>query len=132
MRKWKVGLLYKTEVEAASKEDALQLARDSMKPDDMLVDVVPVAEFGMRVAVYDGGRTKLIGKGVYDSDVPVYFAVNAEEGQMMSKQDPTQEIEEDKIPAGFVVEQRVSPKFILDDGAVLYGCQVWWEVDDEG
>ena len=131
MPTYKVAILLKSVVEAASKERAVEVAKKNLSLDDAFIDCVRSAEPGMMVNVWDSARTQLLGVGVYEGDVDVYFAVNDETQEAMSKQDPTEDIAEADLPAGFRVEKTKSPKIVLNTGLTVYGCQVWWEVIDE-
>ena len=72
---------------------------------------------GIRVVVYDGTGEKLLGYGTYEGDVTVY--VTWADGAILTEQDPT------KARPG---AQRVegNPRIRMDDGRIVYGCQVWW------
>jgi hypothetical protein len=73
-----------------------------------------------RVRVWDGTGEKLVGEGTYVGDVKVRF-VMGDDGSIFSTDDP-----EVTAPPGTTVVNE-NPKIVMDDGSVVYGCQVWWE-----
>lgn len=86
---------------------------------------------GMRVRVYDGSGEVLLGEGTYEGDVKVWFFAMPD-GNLQSLQNAEEEPTPDMIPKDAeLVCTDDNPKIRLDDGRVVYGCQVWWEAIDE-
>lgn len=82
-------------------------------------------EVGTPVVVWNGNRTELLGEGKYAGEATVYF-IRMPDGSLRSSKNA--EIEPEDIPEGAtVVCSENNPKLILNDGQVVYGCQVWWE-----
>jgi hypothetical protein len=78
-----------------------------------------------RVRVHDGNNENLLGEGYYVGDVPVYAFQDPNTGVLVSMADATQPL---VVPPGCIKHDIPSnPKIELDDGTVVYGCQVWWE-----
>ncbi len=82
----------------------------------------------MRVKVMDGTGVNLLGYGNLVGRVDVY-AIQMPDGSLRSLVDaeeaPPEEIVRDS--GGELVRIESNPKIVLDDGRVVYGCQVWWE-----
>lgn len=88
-------------------------------------------KIGMRCRVFDGSGEIPLGEGVYEGNAKVYFMVLAD-GSLQSLQNAEVEPPADEIPEGAeVVCSEDNPKIRLDDGQVVYGCQVWWEIIEE-
>jgi hypothetical protein len=82
---------------------------------------------GMRVRVYDDSGENYLGEGVYTGNVAVYFIVMPD-GSLRSCSNAEEEPTPDMIPPGAEVHKSDdNPKIVLDNGRVVYGCQVWWE-----
>lgn len=85
----------------------------------------------MRVKVWNGDQSQFLGFGDYVGKVTVY-ACHMPDGSLRSSSNAEEPIPEDQIPeGGFQTELPDNPKIILDDGRVVYGCQVWWEAVSE-
>lgn len=83
-----------------------------------------------RVAVRDGSGAKELGKGTYVGEVAVYFIVGPH--GITSGKNAEEPPPPETVPAGSkVVYREGNPKIVLDNGEVVYGCQVWWEPIDE-
>lgn len=79
----------------------------------------------VRVRVKSGDGQREIGEGSYVGNVKVYF-IEMPDGSLRSAPDAEQK--PDIIPHGGILhETDGNPKIILDNGTVVYGCQVWWE-----
>jgi len=78
---------------------------------------------GTRVDVWNGDRTKHLGKGTLVGFVPVYIIRNPDHS-ISSLSDA--ESKPEGIPEEFVTMIESNPKIELDGGEVVYGCQVWW------
>jgi hypothetical protein len=81
-----------------------------------------------RVKVWDGSGDVYLGEGNYVGDVTVYFVVS-DDGNLLSTENA--EVKPVGILDEQIVEAKYNPKIILDDGKVVYGCQVWWKFIDE-
>ena len=80
----------------------------------------------MRVQVWNGDKSKYLGEGEYSEDVTVY--VFMEGGGIRSMIEAEEMPPPELVPAGSeVVALPDNPKIVLDDGTVVYGCQVWWQ-----
>lgn len=80
----------------------------------------------MRVDVHNGDQSVHLGHGTYVADVSVYFVI-LPDGSLSSLSNAEEEPAADTIPPGAVVRESPSnPKIVLDNGQVVYGCQVWW------
>lgn len=78
-----------------------------------------------RVRVWSGNQTEYLGEGTYEGDVDVYF-IEMPDGSIESNSNA--EIEPTDVPDGCQVKHiKNNPKFVLDNGQTVYGCQVWWE-----
>lgn len=79
----------------------------------------------MRVKVYNGDKSRLLGFGNYTDNVPVYVMVMPD-GSLRSLGNAEQK--PDELPEGAMLKKIPNnPKIVMDDGSVKYGCQVWWE-----
>ncbi len=82
----------------------------------------------MRVKVMDGMGVDLLGYGSLVGHADVY-AIKMPDGSLRSLENaeeaPPEEFVRDS--GGELVRIESNPKIVLDDGRVLYGCQVWWE-----
>jgi len=79
----------------------------------------------MRVEVLTGEHT---GFGTYTEDVTVYFIVMPD-GSLRSRKNAEEKPTDEEIAAsgGTLEVTEDNPKIIMDDGHVVYGCQVWWD-----
>lgn len=78
-----------------------------------------------RVLVHDGSGQKVLGYGQYIGETKVWF-FQMPDGSLRSS--PNAESKPTDIPPGATLHQSDNnPKIILDDGRMVYGCQVWWE-----
>jgi hypothetical protein len=87
---------------------------------------------GMRVQVWDGDQTTYLGEGTYEGETTVYVMydprVSADNLQMGSMPNAEERPPEEAIPEGWTVYAiENNPKIKLDDGQMVYGCQVWWQ-----
>lgn len=74
------------------------------------------------VRVFSGDGSTCIGKGVLIGYVTVYATRNMDSGLLSSTS-----ISE-TTPVGVEYETiENNPKIVMEDGRVVYGCQVWWE-----
>lgn len=86
---------------------------------------------GLRVKAVSGdGKTEL-GLGTYTGDVHVYI-FETEDGIVSldnAEQEPSQEIIDYIVSTtgATPLEMYDNPRIILDNGKVVYGCQVWWQ-----
>lgn len=84
----------------------------------------------MRVKVWSGDGKTYLGEGKLVDRETVYFW---EDGDgILSIDPPTEPPPEDVIEQmeqkGYtLIEWPSNPKIILDDGTIVYGCQVWWK-----
>lgn len=85
-----------------------------------------------KVKVHAGDGQEYLGVGTYVGDVPVYFIAMLD-GSIQSlnnaEERPTPEMVAQM--GGELVEAGDSPKIVMDDGTVKYGCQIWWEPLEE-
>jgi hypothetical protein len=80
-----------------------------------------------KVKVMTGDGQTLVGYGTYTGNVKVYFLAMPD-GNIQSLANAELPIQEADVPPGAeVVEVADNPKIVMDDGKVVYGCQVWWE-----
>ncbi len=82
----------------------------------------------MRVKVMDGTGENLLGYGSVVGLVDVY-AIEMPDGSLRSlgnaEEAPPEEAVRDS--GGELVLIESNAKIALDEGRVVYGCQVWWE-----
>jgi hypothetical protein len=85
-------------------------------------------KIGTRVQVNMGDGVTPQGKGTYQGEVAVYYILMPD-GSLHSKQDAEERptIEEIEAANGKLITSPGNPKIVLDNGDVVYGCQVWWE-----
>ena len=84
---------------------------------------------GKKVLVRDGSGQKILGYGKYVGSTKVWV-LQMPDGSLRSA--PNAEAMPQNVPPGAKLYQTDNnPKIILDDGRVVYGCQVWWEPVDE-
>ena len=80
-----------------------------------------------RVEVWNGDKSEFLGKGRYVGDVKVYF-VRLEDGTIVSNRNAEEQPNPELIPYGAdIIKAGKNPKIILDNGNIVYGCQVWWQ-----
>ena len=86
----------------------------------------------MRVKVVSGDGNKLIGYGNYDEDVTVYFVVMPN-GDLLSRENAEEKPSDKEVAesGGELYTEKDNPKIVLDNGKVVYGCQVWWKEDSQ-
>jgi hypothetical protein len=89
----------------------------------MIVENLP-RKIPYQVKVYAGDGQTFLGLGNYVGNETVYFYQD-ESGNLLSCSDATQ-VPAD-VPADKIQKTEGNPKIILDNGQVVYGCQVWWE-----
>jgi hypothetical protein len=81
----------------------------------------------IRVRVHDGSGEKLLGEGTYVGDVQAY-ALAMPDGSLQSLPDAEQPPDPKLMPEGAkMLSLGKNPKIVMDDGRVVYGCQVWWQ-----
>lgn len=79
-----------------------------------------------RVKVSDGSGQKELGLGTYVGDEMVWVAVGPGGEQLLSSKDAT--VPPTDVPEGYELQRLgKNPKIQMDNGEVVYGCQVWWE-----
>lgn len=84
-----------------------------------------------RVRVWNGDQTEYLGEGNYVGEATVYF-IRMPDGSIQSNHEAEIEPDPANVPDGCsVVSSEGNPKFILDSGDTVYGCQVWWEPVEE-
>ena len=89
-------------------------------------------ELPMRVDVYCGDNHESLGQGNYVENVTVYY-LRMPNGSLVSLANAEEEPEPYQIPQGAEMQKTIdNPKIILDNGDVVYGCQVWWNPAGEG
>lgn len=80
----------------------------------------------MRVEVWSGDGVTRLGLGNYTEDVTTY-AMRMPDGSLRSLCNAEIKPEAEIVPEGAeVIEIEGNPKIVLDNGNVVYGCQVWW------
>ena len=80
-----------------------------------------------RVRVFDGAGEKLLGLGTLVGTVTTYGLVSPNQDQIISSENPEDKLPEISESGWTLVAMSNNPKIVLDDGKVVYGCQVWWE-----
>jgi hypothetical protein len=89
---------------------------------------------GQRVVVFDGKGENLVGLGRYVGEARVYIAVRGTRTNPILRTGKNAEIppilKADEVDCQII--SQMNPKIVLDDGEVVYGCQVWWEPVEEG
>lgn len=95
----------------------------------------PGAERGprpKRVRVWNGDQSEYLGEGDYVGEATVYF-IRSDDGTMISSQEDAEtEPDPATLPEGArVMCSENNPKIKLDNGQIVYGCQVWWEPVEE-
>lgn len=98
---------------------------------ELILFIQQAGEKGMqlpqRVRVMDGSAEQTIGEGTCVGNVTTYVIRN-KDGSISSLPNAEEKPEHSAIPKGcFVHELEDNPKIVMDDGKVVYGCQVWWE-----
>lgn len=88
----------------------------------------------MNVLVWDGSGEKLLGRGELLGYVTVHFwrfPDGSIRSQPNAEEPPTEEFMEvmQKLD-GELIEIDGNPKIQLEDGRIVYGCQVWWQFDN--
>lgn len=118
--------------EVVSDPDAMQPLYDDIKDGKITRSVLrKMAEKGtkkMKVEVWNGDQSEYLGRGEYVGDVMVYFSLMPD-GSIASTSDA--ETKPENIPEGARLVRKMNPKIVLDNGQVVYGCQVWWNVADD-
>lgn len=81
----------------------------------------------MRVQVWSGDQSEYLGEGTLVGEATVYFLA-CDDGSLVSMPNPEEEPPAEMVreKGGEVVRAPNNPKIELDDGRVVYGCQVWW------
>lgn len=97
-------------------------------PDDFFGDNKDIPK---RVRVWNGDQTEYLGEGDYAGQATVYF-IRMPDGSIRSNHNAEVEPDPDSVPEGCsVICSEDNPKFVLDSGDTVYGCQVWWEPVEE-
>tara|TARA_Y100000034_G_scaffold67850_1_gene81892 strand:+ start:537 stop:887 length:351 start_codon:yes stop_codon:yes gene_type:complete len=78
-----------------------------------------------RVKVWNGDQSEYLGEGTLEGEVEIYGIITS--SGLTSLADPTQEPHPSQIPANGKLHRGKSPKILLDDGRVVFGCQTWWQ-----
>lgn len=79
-----------------------------------------------RVKVWNGDKSSCLGEATYLGEAVVYCIRNDNDDTIASAPNP--EIEPSYVPYGSELIKLVNnPKFKLDSGEIVYGCQIWWE-----
>ena len=82
-------------------------------------------KIGIRVGVLSGDRSNDLGEGTYLGEVTIYAWYDGD--KLCSCKDAEQIPDLKEIPPGAeLLTLRDNPKIKLDDGRIVYGCQVWW------
>lgn len=83
---------------------------------------------GDRVEVFDGDGSEFLGYGEYVGNVSVYVIVMPD-GSIKSLKNAEQKPSDEEVTnlGGELLEVENNPKIVLDNGRVVYGCQVWWQ-----
>lgn len=89
----------------------------------------------IRVDVFDGDAVTHLGQGTYVGDVVVYF-FRRPDGHLLFNSNAEERPSDQQIKmveelGGSLIEMPDNPKIVLDDGRVVYGCQVWWNPIEE-
>ena len=83
----------------------------------------------VRVAVLDGSGKNFIGGGylVGRVDVWLYRTPDGLRSATDAEKEPTPEMIKEAEAVGASFEcVKGNPKIVMDNGRVVYGCQVWW------
>jgi hypothetical protein len=78
----------------------------------------------MRVKVWNGDQSEYLGEGTFVGYATVYFIANLD-GSITSCDNAEKKPE--GIPEERIIESGNNPKIKLDNGRIVYGCQVWWQ-----
>jgi hypothetical protein len=85
----------------------------------------------MRVNVWNGDKSEFLGQGDYLKDVRVYF-IEMPDGSLRSLTNAEERPTQNMMPPGAkLIATDGNPKIRLDNGKVVYGCQVWWSAAEE-
>lgn len=83
----------------------------------------------VRVEVWNGDRSRFIGRGWHVGNEMVYV-IEDRRGDglcLRSEADPTLPPDISDLPEGCTVKPLgQNPRIDLDNGKTVYGCQVWW------
>jgi len=121
-------------VEADDPDEAFHKAVHKVFGDDAhgktiaVVEAAVMVESGTRVRVKDGHGKEDLGLGTYLGEADVVVAQTLD-GSILTSDDPEHKAPHlADLPAGSqIVHVKNNPKIRLDDGRIVYGCQVWWE-----
>ena len=87
-----------------------------------------------RVKVHSGTGKELLGYGNFVGCVPVFFwrgsGGNLLSDKKCEERPSLQIIKEMEASGAELVELQSNPKIVLDNGDVVYGCQVWWQPEE--
>ena len=80
---------------------------------------------GDLVDIYDAPFGNVVGTGTYQGEVNLHAMVAPETGMLVVSEEPFAE----EATKGMAVLADIigNPKIKLEDGRVVYGCQVWWQ-----
>lgn len=80
-----------------------------------------------KVEVFDGEGNEPLGLGSLVGSATVY-AIAKPDGSIMSLPNAEERPSDELIAEhhGELIVINDNPKIVLDDGRVVYGCQVWW------
>lgn len=85
-------------------------------------------KLGTRVQVFSGDGEQFLGYGMFMGVVTTY-SVRLHDGSLWSQPNAEEPPTEDELVAigGELVEDPENPKIQLDNGQIVYGCQVYWQ-----
>jgi len=88
---------------------------------------------GKRVRVMAGDGVTPLGFGIYQGSTQVQIARSDSHTLSHSdNSDFTPEEQTELKSKGFNSLERVfTPEIKMENGTIVYGCQVWWELDEE-
>lgn len=130
MPKYKVCLFVEHEVVADTIEAAVASAKENADFTQVKEEAIRVPMLNDRLLVMDNHGANVIGMGTVGETVKCYVAYDPDSGGVVSKANPTEPIEESKLPPGFRLETIDAFKIFLDDGTTKYSCQVFWELEE--
>ncbi len=81
----------------------------------------------MKVEVFDGAGEDFLGFGSLVGKATVY-AIAKPDGSIVSCKNAEERPSDEVIAehGGELITIKDNPKIVLDDGRVVYDCQVWW------
>ena len=86
-----------------------------------------MCDSGLRVEVFSGNGKEFLGAGTMVGFVPVYIIreLDSIKGIYSSH---NAEVKPEGVPDELITKIDSNPKIKLDDGKVVYGCQVYWKL----